>query len=242
MQESLHSRLTVFLSITALHLAGLWWLFAVMTQAQQQLPSAAPMVMAQLLPQVQQQPAPQPQKATPQPTPKPAPPEPPKQPAPKVVSQPVSQPKTIVSETALTAPKAPEKAVTAPAPVAVEKTVPPAAATAAPAAPTPPAAAAAPSPPAPIVAPRFNAAYLNNPPPAYPPLLRRMGEEGKVLLRVFVTAEGNAAEVRIQTSSGSPLFDEAAMNAVRHWRFVPARQGDAAVAAWVQVPIAFKLN
>jgi protein TonB len=96
--------------------------------------------------------------------------------------------------------------------------------------------------PAPVLPPRFNAAYLNNPPPAYPASARRMGEEGKVLLRVYVTAEGTAGEVRIQNSSGSPLFDDAATAAVRQWRFVPARQGENAVAAWVQVPIVFKLS
>ena len=62
------------------------------------------------------------------------------------------------------------------------------------------------------------------------------------MLRVFVTPEGTAGEVRIQSSSGSPLFDEAALEAVRQWRFVPARQGDNAVAAWVQVPIVFRLT
>ena len=69
-----------------------------------------------------------------------------------------------------------------------------------------------------------------------------MGDEGKVMLRVFVTPEGTAGEVRVLTSSGSPMFDDAAMAAVRQWRFVPARQGDNAVSAWVQVPIVFKLG
>jgi protein TonB len=83
---------------------------------------------------------------------------------------------------------------------------------------------------------------LNNPPPAYPPLMRRAGEEGRVLLRVLVTAEGTASEIRVIGPSGSPLFDEAAVAAVRQWRFVPARRGETAVAEWAQVPIVFKLN
>ena len=104
-----------------------------------------------------------------------------------------------------------------------------------------------PSVPVPVQAaattpPRFNAAYLNNPPPNYPVMARRLGEEGRVMLRVFVTPEGIASDVRIQSSSGSPWFDEAALEAVRQWRFVPARQGDSAVAAWVQVPIVFRLT
>lgn len=101
----------------------------------------------------------------------------------------------------------------------------------------------APTPaPAPVSAPRFDAAYLSNPAPAYPPLSRRMEEEGKVLLRVHVTPEGTASEVNIARSSGFTRLDDAAQNAVRRWRFVPAKQGDKAVAAWVNVPIAFKLD
>ena len=122
--------------------------------------------------------------------------------------------------------------------------VPIAAAEPSPSAPSPalPLPPAAPGQAVAVTPPRFNAAYLNNPPPNYPVMARRLGEEGRVMLRVFVTPEGTAGEVRIQSSSGSPLFDEAAMEAVRQWRFVPARQGENAVAAWVQVPIVFRLT
>ncbi len=92
------------------------------------------------------------------------------------------------------------------------------------------------------LAPRFDVAYLNNPKPAYPVLARRMGEEGKVVLRVCVTAEGRAGDVRLYAGSGSPRLDEAAIKAVWAWRFAPARQGDHAVEAWVLVPISFKLD
>ncbi|MES2831464.1 MAG: energy transducer TonB [Pseudomonadota bacterium] len=91
-------------------------------------------------------------------------------------------------------------------------------------------------------APSFSAAYLNNPPPVYPPMARRMGEEGKVMLRVYVTPQGTAGEVKVHTSSGSTMFDDAAQAAVKAWRFVPARQGENPIAAWVQVPIVFKLS
>lgn len=96
------------------------------------------------------------------------------------------------------------------------------------------------SPPA--SAPRFDANYLNNPAPRYPPLSRRFGEEGKVLLRVLVNADGQAQEIRLQGSSGSARLDEAALDAVRHWRFVPARQGDRPISGWVVVPINFRLD
>lgn len=99
-----------------------------------------------------------------------------------------------------------------------------------------------PTPSAPVIPLRFNAAYLDNPAPVYPPILRRTGEEGRVVLRVFVSAPGTASEVQIFRLSSSALFDEAALSAVRKWRFVPAKRGDSAIVEWVHVPIDFKLN
>jgi len=104
----------------------------------------------------------------------------------------------------------------------------------------PPAPIAA--PPLPITPPNFNVAYLDNPPPVYPAISRRMGEWGTVLLRVYVSGGGHAEKVEIKASSGSQRLDGAAMEAVRQWQFVPAKQGDQAVAAWVLVPISFNLK
>jgi protein TonB len=126
-------------------------------------------------------------------------------------------------------PPAPLAPIEIPAPVAAAPTAERAAPIAAPA-------------PAPLVPPNFNAAYLNNPAPAYPALSRRMGEEGRVLVRVHVSEDGTPTQVQLKTSSSHPRLDEAAVDAVRHWRFVPARRGDAPVAAWVLVPISFSLR
>jgi len=89
---------------------------------------------------------------------------------------------------------------------------------------------------------RFDADYLRNPAPPYPTLSRRMGEEGKVVLRVSVNPHGNADSVEIKTSSGSPRLDESARKTVHHWKFIPAKRGEAAVQSWVLVPIIFKLE
>ena len=89
---------------------------------------------------------------------------------------------------------------------------------------------------------RFDANYLRNPAPPYPALSKRMGEEGKVVLRVSVSPQGTADSVDIKTSSGSPRLDEAAQKTVRNWKFVPAKRGDMAVQSWVLVPIIFKLE
>jgi protein TonB len=101
--------------------------------------------------------------------------------------------------------------------------------------------AAAPAP-VQVTPPQFDAAYLRNPPPPYPLASRRMREQGKVLLRVHVSAGGDAEQVLIDGSSGHPRLDESAREAVRAWRFAPARQGGRAVAAWVIVPIRFALE
>jgi protein TonB len=89
---------------------------------------------------------------------------------------------------------------------------------------------------------RFDADYLKNPAPAYPPAARRRGEEGRVVLRVQVSAQGGAEQVEVRTSSGSSRLDEAAAATVSHWKFIPARRGDTPVQSWVLVPIIFKLE
>lgn len=107
--------------------------------------------------------------------------------------------------------------------------------------PAPPVEARA-APPAPVIPASFNANYLDNPAPVYPSLSRRLGEQGKVLLRVFVEPDGLPSTVEVRTSSGSERLDQSALDAVRRWKFMPAKQGDRAVAAWVLVPILFNLR
>ncbi len=91
-------------------------------------------------------------------------------------------------------------------------------------------------------APRFDAAYLHNPRPAYPPLSRRLGEEGRVLLRVRVSTEGQPVAVDLEKSSNFERLDDAARAAVSRWRFIPARRGNEAVEGAVIVPIVFRLD
>jgi periplasmic protein TonB len=90
--------------------------------------------------------------------------------------------------------------------------------------------------------PSFRANYLDNPAPAYPSASRRLREQGRVLLLVDVAADGLPLQVNLATSSGSRRLDEAALDAVRRWRFVPARKGTNPVAAQVLVPIVFGLS
>lgn len=88
----------------------------------------------------------------------------------------------------------------------------------------------------------FEANYGTNPKPQYPAFARSRGWQGKVLLRVNVTAEGLSESVEVYRSSGHDLLDESAVTAVEKWQFVPAKRGDQAVACSVIVPIIFTLN
>jgi protein TonB len=90
--------------------------------------------------------------------------------------------------------------------------------------------------------PGFSAAYLRNPAPRYPVAARRAGEQGTVTLRVLVMRDGQPARVDVEKSSGSAHLDAAALEAVKVWRFVPARQGTDAIESWVLVPIVFRLE
>lgn len=94
----------------------------------------------------------------------------------------------------------------------------------------------------PVTPPRFDADYLRNPSPAYPAMARRLGEQGRVILRVLVGADGAPREIEVRTSSGHERLDRAALDTVRQWKFVPARVGKEPVAAWVLVPVSFTLD
>jgi periplasmic protein TonB len=178
---------------------------------------------------------PKPLPAAPKPVKKKAEPKPEKKPVPVPVVQPEPQ---LVSQ--------------APAPVEAPPAEPPAPVqepeqkvTEAPPQPqpvTPPPAPPAPVEEAQVEPPSFNADYLDNPAPAYPAISRRLGEQGRVLLRVQVAPGGTARNVVLHKSSGFDRLDRIALETVRRWKFVPARQGDKPVEAWVIVPIQFNLK
>ena len=106
------------------------------------------------------------------------------------------------------------------------------------------------APPQPVTAlpslpdrePDYRAAYLNNPVPAYPMVARRMGWQGRVVLNVEVLASGLPGQIKLHQSSGHDVLDNAALQAVRGWRFVAARHGGQVVSKWFLVPIPFILK
>ncbi|MDR3406119.1 MAG: TonB family protein [Chthoniobacter sp.] len=81
----------------------------------------------------------------------------------------------------------------------------------------------------------------SNPKPPYPPEARRLGQQGRVLLEVQVSADGRAAGVSVKRSSGFPVLDNAAVQGVQRWTFEPARVAGVPVASRAEVPVSFSL-
>jgi protein TonB len=85
--------------------------------------------------------------------------------------------------------------------------------------------------------------YARPPTPAqYPPVAIDRNLQGTVLVRALLRSGGQPDEVRVHRSSGYDLLDRAALAAVRTWEFKPARAGGQVVAAWVEVPVSFRLR
>ena len=99
-----------------------------------------------------------------------------------------------------------------------------------------------PAPAAPLTPPRTDAAHLNNPAPQYPSLSRRLGEQGKVLLDVYILPDGSVGEIKLNQSSGFPRLDNAALQAVKTWKYVPAKRGDKPIPFWYVQPVSFVFN
>jgi len=202
-----------FLLATALHIALLFYPLKIVIS---QLDPTPPSPVIVRLEQAAQAPAAEPPRVQP-----PSPASTPRR------ERPVSKPRPVIAISPEQA--SPAAAFIDPAPVA-----------------TPTAAPNAPvlsnAPPATVSAARFDAAYLDNPRPNYPARSRRLGEEGKVLLRVRVSPDGTAAAVDLEKSSNFERLDEAARQAVARWRFVPAKRGDQAIEAVIIVPLVFRME
>jgi len=112
--------------------------------------------------------------------------------------------------------------------------------------PTPAAPTAQAAPPAPAIpAPPKTVSgveYIQAPQPQYPPIARRMGEEGKVILRVLVNATGRPERIDVRQSSGSARLDEAARQAAARALFKPHLEDGRAIAVYALVPINFSIQ
>ena len=93
-----------------------------------------------------------------------------------------------------------------------------------------------------IIPPKKDAYAKDNPPPSYPKISRRLGEQGIVLLEILIIPDGTVKDIRLKKSSGYKRLDHAAMEAVRHWHYQPAYRGNAAINYWYEQPVRFRLN
>lgn len=88
----------------------------------------------------------------------------------------------------------------------------------------------------------YKASYLHNPAPEYPSIARSRGWQGKVKLRVHVSAEGLSEGIEVVQSSGHDTLDDAAIETVKKFKFIPAKRGSTAVSSSVVVPIDFHMD
>ena len=213
-------------SVILLHVVALWALQSGLLRRAVEI-----FVPVQILSEIVEQPRP----VVPPPPPLPPPPMVTKQVAVKTkmsTPPPPPQPQAVLNPDP--APNAPAGVTTAP--VQLSPIVAPAAIAETPAAPT-----ARPAPPK-IELPSSDAEYLQNPKSAYPPISRRLGEQGTVLIQVLIGIDGNAQRAEIRKSSGFIRLDQAALSTVLTWRYVPGKRAGVPEAMWFTVPITFALE
>jgi protein TonB len=217
-------RLFIVIAVLGFHALGLWALQTGLLRRAVEL-----VVPVEVLAEMIEPPQPQVTPAPPRPSPQPAPVQK-SVVQPRPVAPPAPLPVAVIDPTP--APQAPAGLVepqpsALPAPVAVADP-----------APAPPAPAA----PARVELPSSNADYLNNTPPAYPPLSKRLGEQGKVVVRAYIEINGTASKAEVRSSSGYDRLDQVALQTVLKWRYVPGKRAGVPEAMWFNVPINFILD
>jgi protein TonB len=221
--------ITIVTSVLLLHVLVLWAMqTGLLRRMAEVVVPAEILVEIMAAPTTQPAPAPQPQpkvqaKA---PTPQPAQPAP----APVVTPQPTPAPLAI-------APSAAAPAATTATPTAVAVAV-----AAAPAAAGTGIAVSAPPAPAKVELPSSSADYLNNPKPPYPALSKRLGEQGRVVVRVWIGIDGIASQASVKQSSNFDRLDQAAVATVLKWRYVPGKRSGVPEAMWFDVPVNWVLQ
>jgi protein TonB len=173
--------------------------------------------------------------------------EPPK-PKPPPPAPPVPVKQQVVKTKAPTPPPAPrpmaiaDPTPTPNAPTGVTTPQPPAPPIAEPVATAPAAPPAAPPAPPKIVLPSSDADYLNNPKPSYPPMSKRLGEQGKVMVRVHIGTDGNPDRAEIKRSSGFERLDKSALEYIMKCRFVAGKVNGVPQPMWYEAPVNFVLE
>ena len=222
--------------VVLLHAAGLWALQAGLMRRTAEILVPVRILTEMVAP-------PEPKVEPPRlPPPEPQRAQPVKRPAPRKIERappPAPKPK----QRTLPAPPAPEVplSVVAPEPAPAAAPEPAAAAPAAPAetgAGTPAGAAGTGA----VELPSSGASYLQNPAPVYPTISKRLGEQGKVIVRVLIGKDGLPQRAELKRSSGYDRLDRAALDYVMRCRYVPGKIGGEPQAMWYEAPVNFVLE
>jgi protein TonB len=220
---------TIVISVIALHIAVLWAMQVGLLRR-----VAEAVVPAEILVEIMAPQSP--------PTPQPKPHTPPKLQVKAPTLQPPAPPLTpAVAQQPAPTPLAIAPSANAPTPSAAAPTTGAATTASANAGSTvnaPPAPAAPPK----VELPSSDADYLNNPKPQYPALSKRLNEQGKVVVRALIGTDGQATQAAVKTSSGFDRLDQASVNTVLKWRYVPGKRGGVPEAMWFDVPVNWVLQ
>jgi TonB family protein len=84
--------------------------------------------------------------------------------------------------------------------------------------------------------------YRENTPPVYPALAKLRGYEGVVLVNAEILPDGRVGSMAVSKSSGYTILDNSAMEAVKLWKFEPAKNAGKPFAVRVKLPIKFVLH
>lgn len=217
--SSMNRNVVIASSVVLFHVAALWALQTGLLRRAVEL-----IVPAEVLVEFMAPPAAKVVPPTPAP-PKPAPLKQAVAPAPVPLKSMAPQPLAIADPTP--SPNAPVGVIEVPTVVAPQAAAP---------------VAAAPPAPARVELPSSDADYLQNPKPPYPALSKRLGEQGKVVVRVLIGVDGTAQKAEIKQSSGFERLDQAALGTVMRWRYVPGKRAGVPEAMWFNVPINFVLE
>ena len=218
-----HQRTTVLIGgVVLLHVLGLWALHTGLLQRATEW--VIPVALVSEVPPMAVKPPPPPSPSPPTPAQRAAPAPTPLALAPLPTPQPTATP-VAPPTVAATAPVNAPVSATAPVAPAPSVVVP-----------------AAPAAPTKVDLPTTVADYQTKSPPVYPAMSKRMGEQGRVVMRVLIGADGVPQQAEVLQSSGHGRLDRAASDAVMRWRYVPGKRGGVPETMWFQVPIEFKLE
>lgn len=90
--------------------------------------------------------------------------------------------------------------------------------------------------------PRYRLGSASTPYPHYPMSARRNGQQGRVVIRIAVAADGHATAAEVVESSGHAVLDQSAVDTLKTWRLDPALAGGKPVPGQVNVPVRFRLS